>query len=181
MKQIRGGSGYTPRKIMIFIAAMAAVLSFGQASKAATTNIVSLGASNTAGKGVGTQQSFTGQLEAVLRAKGYDVNIANAGVNGDTSAGMLARLGSAVPDGTQIVILGANNASNDNKNGTGGQRAANVSAILSQLRARHIKVIMVPKLNAPRQADGEHFSVEGHTKMAAALLPLVIAAIGRRR
>lgn len=180
MKLTGGLSDYSLRKIAIFVVAMAAVLSFGQPSKAAAINIVSLGASNTAGKGVGAQESFTGQLEAMLRAKGYDVSIANAGVNGDTSAGMLARLGSAVPDGTRLVILGANNASNDIKNGEGAQHAANVSAILSQLRARHIKVIMVPKLSVPRQADGQHFSVEGHTKMAASLLPLVIAAIGRR-
>jgi acyl-CoA thioesterase I len=179
VKPTRGRSGYTLHKIAIFIAAMVTVLSFGQTSKAATINIVSLGASNTAGNGVGTQQSFTGQLEAMLRAKGYDVSIANAGINGDTSAGMLARLGSAVPDGTQLVILGAS-ARNDDKNGIGAQHAANIGAIVSQLRARHIKVIMVPKLSVPRQADGQHFSVEGHTKVAASLLPLVIAAIGRR-
>jgi acyl-CoA thioesterase I len=170
--------GHTLRKAIV-IAALA-VLSFGQASKAATINIVSLGASNTAGKGVGMDQSFSGQLEAMLRAKGYDAHIANAGVNGDTTAGMLARLGSAVPDGTQLVILGVNNPSNDIKNGEGAQHAANVSAILSQLRARHIKVVMVPHMSVPHQADGVHFTVEGHTQMAARLLPMVIAAIGRR-
>jgi acyl-CoA thioesterase-1 len=171
-------SGHTLHKAIVI--AVLALLSFGQTSKAATINIVSLGASNTAGKGVGMDQSFSGQLEAMLRARGYDVSIANAGVNGDTSGRMLARLGSAVPDGTRLVILGANNPSNDIKNGEGAQRAANIGAILSQLRARHIKVIMVPKLSVPRQADGEHFTVEGHTKVAASLLPLVIAAIGRR-
>ncbi|MEH2513644.1 lysophospholipase L1-like esterase [Nitrobacteraceae bacterium AZCC 1564] len=33
----------------------------------------------------------------MLRARGLDVNVINAGISGDTTGGMLARLDSAVP------------------------------------------------------------------------------------
>lgn len=150
-------------------------------SDAAEVNIVALGASNTAGKGVGSDQAFPAQLEAMLRAKGYDARVTNAGVSGDTTSGMLGRLNSSVPDGTQIAIVGVNNPGNDIRAGEGAQHAANAGAIVSQLRARHIKVIMQPSMNVPRQADGVHFSPEGHRMVAARLLPMVIAAIGKPR
>jgi acyl-CoA thioesterase-1 len=44
-----------------------------------------------------------GCVFAMLRAKGYDVRVANAGVTSDTPSGMLARLDSAVAQGTRVV------------------------------------------------------------------------------
>src|SRR5919112_5342516 len=84
---------------------VAGVLLNGPATKAAPVLITALGASNTAGKGVSPGQAFPAQLEAMLRGRGYDVQVINAGVNGDTPQGMLARLSSSVPAGTRIVIL----------------------------------------------------------------------------
>ena len=150
-------------------------------SDAAEIRIVALGASNTAGKGVSPDQAFPAQLEAMLRAKGYDAHVTNAGVSGDTTSGMLGRLNSSVPDGTQIAIVGLNNAANDIRAGEGSQHTANAGAIVSQLRARHVKVIVQPRMNVPRQADGVHFTPEGHRMVAARLLPMVIAAIGSPR
>ena len=58
------------------------------------------------------EAAFPARLEAALRAKGIAVEIANAGVSGDTASGGLARLDWSVPDGTDAVILelGANDA-----------------------------------------------------------------------
>jgi acyl-CoA thioesterase I len=66
--------------------------------------IVALGASNTYGKGVARNQAYPAQLEAILRAKGSNVRVVNAGINGDTTEGMLGRLDRAVPKGTSAVI-----------------------------------------------------------------------------
>jgi hypothetical protein len=77
----------------------------------ALAQIVALGASNIAGRGVGSSEAFPAQLERMLAAKGYNVHVANAGVNGDTNSGMLARLDQAVPDGTRIVLLGTRGGS----------------------------------------------------------------------
>jgi acyl-CoA thioesterase I len=63
----------------------------------AETLIVALGASNVAGKGVSSAQAWPAQLEGMLRAKGNDAYIKNAGKSGDTTAGMLHRLTFAVP------------------------------------------------------------------------------------
>ena len=71
----------------------------------AGAQVVCLGASNTAGKGVSQQEAYPAQLEAMLRARHYDGRVANAGVSGDTTWGMLNRLDAAVPDGTRVVIL----------------------------------------------------------------------------
>jgi acyl-CoA thioesterase-1 len=40
--------------------------------------IVAIGASNTAGYGVGASQAFPAQLEAMLRAKGSNMHVTNA-------------------------------------------------------------------------------------------------------
>src|SRR6266481_5382267 len=75
-----------------------------------TIKIVALGDSLTAGYQLPAHDAFPVQLERALKANGLAVEIANAGVSGDTSSGGLARLDWSVPDGTDAVILelGAN-------------------------------------------------------------------------
>jgi acyl-CoA thioesterase-1 len=72
--------------------------------------LVALGDSLTAGYGLPLQASFPARLQQALRAKGLAVEVANAGVSGDTASAALARLDWAVPEGTDAVIveLGAN-------------------------------------------------------------------------
>jgi acyl-CoA thioesterase I len=72
--------------------------------------LVALGDSLTAGHNLPASAAFPVRLERALRAKGYVVEVANAGVSGDTASGGLARLDWSVPDGTEgvIVELGAN-------------------------------------------------------------------------
>jgi acyl-CoA thioesterase-1 len=69
--------------------------------------IVAPGASSTAGYGVGASSAYPAQLEAILRARGRAMSVSNAGISGDTTGGMLARLSSAVPEGTKIVTPAA--------------------------------------------------------------------------
>jgi acyl-CoA thioesterase-1 len=75
-----------------------------------TVKIVAFGDSLSAGYQLPAQDAFPVQLEKALKAKGVAVEIANAGVSGDTSTGGLSRLDWSVPDGTDAVILelGAN-------------------------------------------------------------------------
>jgi acyl-CoA thioesterase-1 len=149
---------------------------------AASTNIVVLGASNTYGKGVARNAALPAQLQALLRARGYDVHVGNAGINGDTTAGMLRRLDAAVPRGTHLVILQPGN--NDVRKGIGGERAGNIAAITASLQARGVKVILVERLLAGLkqhlQPDGEHLTAEGFRLAATRILPQVEAAIGGR-
>src|ERR1700730_14987179 len=71
----------------------------------ARVKIVALGDSLTAGFGLPREDAFPARLEAALKAKGLAVEIANAGVSGDTASGGLARLDWSVPAGTDAVIL----------------------------------------------------------------------------
>jgi acyl-CoA thioesterase-1 len=169
------------RLLSIALAAVTLVWK-SESAAAAPINIVVLGASNTYGKGVARGAAFPAQLQAMLKARGHDVRVSNAGVNGDTTGGMLRRLNAAVPAGTQLVILQPGN--NDRRKGVGGERAGNINAIVSSLQARGVKVIVAERilagLSQHLQPDGEHLAGAGYRVVAERLLPQVEAAIGRR-
>jgi acyl-CoA thioesterase-1 len=55
----------------------------------ANAQVVALGASNVAGRGVSSSEAFPAQLEQMLAAKGLNVHVTNAGISGDTNEGML--------------------------------------------------------------------------------------------
>lgn len=140
--------------------------------------IVALGASVVQGYGVSSGQAFPEQLEAMLRAKGKTYSISNQGVYGDTTAGVLARLDSAVPQGTRIVILLI--GGNDVRHGASVEDAKRgVNEIVARLQARHIRVInATPYYIAARNkgmvnSDNIHLNAEGQRYMAAQLLPLI--------
>ncbi len=146
------------------------------AQPVAAGGIVALGASNTAGKGVSGSEAYPAQLEELLHARGIDVSVVNAGINGDTTQSMLARLDAAVPAGTTVVILQP--GGNDRRKGS----ASAVAAIESALHARGIKVVMLQNEllhRLPHQSDGEHLTPEGYHMLAQALLPQVTRALGR--
>jgi acyl-CoA thioesterase-1 len=94
-----------------FAAAVFAVLAVVP-GEAAALRLVVLGDSLTAGYGLGADEALPARLEARLRMEGYDVEVVNAGVSGDTASSGLARLDWVVPEGTRAVIvaLGANDA-----------------------------------------------------------------------
>ena len=71
----------------------------------AEIKIVAVGDSGIYGEGVGRNDTYPAKLERALRARGYDVSVTNAGSSGDTTRGVLNRLDTAVPQGTQIVVL----------------------------------------------------------------------------
>jgi acyl-CoA thioesterase-1 len=79
-------------------------------AEAGQKRIIAFGDSLTAGLGVSYNQAFPAQLQDKLRSKGYDVQVINAGVSGETSAGGLARLEWTLYQKPDYVILelGAN-------------------------------------------------------------------------
>jgi len=145
--------------------------------QAAALNIVAIGASNTTGFGVGAQNAYPAQLQALLRKKGINANVTNAGVNGDVTSGMLNRLDGAVPKGTDIVILqpGANDL---RFFGTKAARTANIAGMVQHLRARGIRVIVYDPDPIPPdwyQWDHIHFNAAAHAKIAAILAAQIAA------
>jgi hypothetical protein len=84
---------------------VACVTAYFILSVAADAQIVALGASDVAGYSVVPWQTWPAQLQNMLKAKGYNVHVKNAGKPGDIPSGLLHRLNAAVPSGTKIVIL----------------------------------------------------------------------------
>jgi acyl-CoA thioesterase-1 len=92
--------------------------------------------------------AFPAQLEKALKAKGVAVEIANAGVSGDTASGGLARLDWSVPEGTDAVILEL--GANDMLRGVDPKITRKALAdIVSRLKARHVEVLLCGMRAAP--------------------------------
>jgi acyl-CoA thioesterase-1 len=157
-------------------ALVAALLSAVQAQ---ALNIVAIGASNTSGLGVGAQNAYPALLEGLLRKKGIDAHVTNAGQNGDVTAGMRNRLDAAVPKGTDIVILQP--GGNDLRFfGSREARTANIEAMKRRLHARGIRVLVYDPDPVPRdfyQWDGIHFNAAAHAKIAATLAAQITATV----
>jgi acyl-CoA thioesterase I len=144
--------------------------------------IVAFGASNVAGRGVSPDQAWPAQLEGLLKAKGYNVQVKNAGISGDTTARMLQRIDSAVPPGTKIVILDmAGGFFNNSRSGVSRpQGEADMKAIEARLKGRGITIL--PELTSElpityKQPDRIHLTAEGHRVFAEQLLPRVIRVL----
>ncbi len=125
-------------------AALSALLLLAWASigaQATPLRIVAIGASNTHGWYVGNQGAYPAQLQVLLRAKGIDAQITNAGVPFETTGLMLRRIEKDVPNGTDIVILEP--GGNDRRFFVSREhRAANIAEMERRLQARSISVIV---------------------------------------
>lgn len=127
------------------------------AASAAPFKIVAFGDSLTAGYGLPASAAFPSVLERELRARGWDVRVANAGVSGDTTAGGLARLDWSVPKDARAVIveLGANDALRGlDPRGT----AAALETIVSRLKGRG-QAVFLAGMAAPRNL-GTRYAAE---------------------
>jgi acyl-CoA thioesterase I len=168
-----------------FFVAIALCMAFCISSvEAKTVKIFALGASNTKGKGVGSDQAWPAQLERMLRARGYDASVTVNAVNGDTSEGVLRRA-SSIPSGTQVVVFDTG-GDNDHLRGRSDRDIrATRARIVAAIRARRAVPVQAPyqKLIGPMRADGagyqpdgHHLTARSHARVAAYLVSKVIAA-----
>ncbi len=119
-----------------------ALIAGGGAVFAEPVTIVALGDSLTAGYGLPAEQGFVPVLEAWLQAKGADVEVQNAGVSGDTTAGGLARVAWAMGDDADAVIVTL--GGNDMLRGLdpAASKAA-LDGILKDVQGRGLPVLLV--------------------------------------
>lgn len=122
--------------------------------EARTLRLVMLGDSITAGLGLPLPDTLPVRIEALLKARGHDVVVENAGVSGDTSAGGLARLDWSAGEGTDGVILalGGNDAL---RALAPDDTQAALDAILARLKARNIPVLLSGMM-APRNLGADY-------------------------
>lgn len=136
--------------------------------------IVFLGDSISAGFGLAESQAFPALVQARLRAEGHAVDVINAGVSGDTTAGGLARLDWVLrtePD-LLVVELGGNDALR-------GQPIANIERNLRDIvrdGKRAGARVLVLGMDIPRNYGreyGEDFAGLYERVAAAEDVPLV--------
>jgi len=124
------------------------LLRAGAARAGGPVRLLVLGDSLTAGYGLPQGQGFVPRLQAALRAQGHDVQVLDAGVSGDTTAGGLARLDWALADQPQAVIVEL--GGNDGLRGLPPRETrANLAAILDRLKARGIPALLAGMLAPP--------------------------------
>jgi acyl-CoA thioesterase-1 len=123
-------------------------------TREAPLRIVAFGDSITAGYGLQPEDSLPAKLEAALNAKGYAVEVVNAGVSGDTTAGGLARLDWTLADKPDLLIVAL--GGNDGLRGLDPAKTReNLDAMLARLKARNVPVVLAGML-APRNLGPEY-------------------------
>ena len=140
--------------LITFICVLQFTFIMAFAAKADTVKILALGDSLTAGYGLGPGDGFVDILQAHLDEKGFDVELINAGVSGDTTKGGLARLDWALFDQPQraIVALGGN----DMLRGLSPEQSYdNLQAILKKLETENIPVLLAGML-APANMGADY-------------------------
>ena len=126
-----------------------AMLAYGALpAQAAPKTLMLFGDSLMAGYGLPAQDGFAAQLQGELLADGFEVDIVNASVSGDTSAAGLARLDWSLADKPDAVILGL--GGNDMLRGLPPKAlASNLGAILERLRDENIPVLLMGMRASP--------------------------------
>lgn len=120
----------------------------GTAAWAEPVTVVALGDSLTAGYGLPDGEGFVPQLQAWLDAQGIDAKIVNAGVSGDTTAGGFARLGWALSDDVDAMIVAL--GGNDLLRGLPPEASrTNLDAILEEVSQERGLPVLLVGLEAP--------------------------------
>jgi acyl-CoA thioesterase-1 len=144
--------------------------------------VVFLGDSLSAGRGLAESEAFPAVTRELLRAAGVEIEIVNAGVSGDTSAGGLSRLDWVLGKGADVLVveLGGNDALR-------GQSLENTESNLRQIirrgRERGARVLLlgmdIPTNYGPDYATA--FSEMYHRiaeEEGATLVPAFVREIG---
>lgn len=142
------------RAILVNILGLAITGGAMAAGSDKTVRIVAFGDSLTAGYGLKPGQGFPEQLGKLLKSRGVNAEIINAGVSGDTTATGLSRLDWSIPDGTDAIILelGANDAL---RGSSPAEARRNLEAMIASVKARGIEILLAG-MQAPRNLGPDY-------------------------
>lgn len=116
--------------------------------------IVALGDSLTAGYGLSLHESYPSLLQEQLKRDGFNYEVVNAGVSGDTTAGGLRRLDWVLEGDVRFVILEL--GANDILRGLPtSEMRKNLSQIIERSRARGAEVLLAGML-APTNSGADY-------------------------
>jgi len=154
-----------------------------------TTNrakIVALGDSLTAGFGLTENESYPFLLQQRLKGDGYDYEVVNAGVSGDTSLGGLERADWVIgQENVELLILEL--GANDLLRGMPVDAMKdNLSKIIQKAKARNIKVLLCGMLAPPTMGpDYQKAYLSAFPDLASehkvAFLPFLLEGVALKR
>jgi acyl-CoA thioesterase-1 len=111
------------------------------ASRPSRPRIVVLGDSLTVGLGLPSTDAYPSLLQRRLDVGGYDFEVVNAGVSGDTSAGGLSRLDWSLDGDVRVLIVAL--GGNDGLRGLPpDEMKRNIAEIIRRARARDVAVLL---------------------------------------
>ena len=126
--------------------------------------IVAFGDSLTAGYGLSESSSYPSLLQNKLTADGFDYEVVNAGVSGDTSAGGVRRIDWALEGDVKVVILEL--GANDILRGQAiREMKKNLAAIIERCKAKGALVLLAG-MEAPTDT-GTDYRREVHEAFAS--------------
>jgi acyl-CoA thioesterase-1 len=123
----------------------------------ARPRIVFLGDSLTAGLGLAPEESVPALVQKRLDAEGYEYEVVNAGVSGDTSAGGLSRLDWSLDGDVRVLVIEL--GGNDGLRGlpVAGMRR-NLDEIITRAKKRGVDVLLTG-MEAP-PSHGEAYTAD---------------------
>jgi acyl-CoA thioesterase-1 len=152
----------------------------------ARPKIIAFGDSLTAGFGLTERESYPYLLQERLNADGYNYEVVNAGVSGDTSLGGLERVDWVLEqDGVQILILEL--GANDLLRGVPvSKMKTNLDKIIEKAKARNVAVLLCgmfapPTMGADYQRDYMNAFPDLATRHKTAFLPFLLDNIALKK
>jgi acyl-CoA thioesterase-1 len=153
---------------------------------AARPKIVAFGDSLTAGFGLTERESYPFLLQQQLNADGYNYEVVNAGVSGDTSLGGLERV-DWVLDAGNVEIMVLELGANDLLRGVPpAKMKENLDQIITKAKARNVKVLLCGMLAPPTMgAEYQRAFTSAFPDLAekhkVAYLPFVLESIALKK
>lgn len=151
-------------------------------ARAEPVRILAFGDSLTAGPGISAEDSLPAQLKRRLTEDGYNVEVVQGGVSGDTTTTGLARLDytlGAGPFDIAVVELGANDMLNGHDPKITRANLDRILAILKQKGVRPVLTAMVSSANHGQAYKKEFDSVypDLAAKHEAPLVPFILEGV----
>jgi len=129
--------------------------------------IVAFGDSLTAGYGLSPEDSYPSLLQKRLAADGFDYEVVNAGISGDTSAGGVRRIDWSLEGGDVKVVILELGANDILRGQPISEMKKNLSAIIERAKARGAQVLLAG-MEAPTNSgpDYRHWAHSAFSELA---------------
>jgi len=143
-----------------------------------------LGDSLTAGYGLSPDQAFPAVAESLLKQKGKNVKVINAGISGETSAGGLARIDWVLKQPVDILFLEL--GANDGLRGLPvSETEKNLQGIIDKVKAKNksVKVVLAgmmvpPNMGKEYSSQFEKVFINLATRNKCVRIPFLLDGVG---